>query len=207
MLSADPTKVSQRAKKRGLPQVARCLYFLYRIPAIQCLPLSVQERIDCAAEISSPVQMGTLGAGNHYAEIQVIDKVFDDAAARKMGIDQEGQVGTSGACSCACRAFLRCSCALHFTYRHILTGLCSYQCQDRCYFSILADSNFSQGVRAAGVHHDPQRQPRVRPPGGHGCADVHGARHGPRQHPDQRPAAGLCPHQLTGLVLLELNPA
>ena len=36
--------------------------------------------------------MGTLGAGNHYAEIQVIDKVFDDAAARKMGIDQEGQV-------------------------------------------------------------------------------------------------------------------
>ena len=35
--------------------------------------------------------MGTLGAGNHYAEIQVIDKVFDDAAARKMGIDQEGQ--------------------------------------------------------------------------------------------------------------------
>ncbi len=38
--------------------------------------------------------MGTLGAGNHYAEIQVIDKVFDDAAARKMGIDQEGQVRT-----------------------------------------------------------------------------------------------------------------
>ena len=38
------------------------------------------------------VQMGTLGAGNHYAEIQVIDKVFDDAAARKMGIDQEGEV-------------------------------------------------------------------------------------------------------------------
>ena len=37
-------------------------------------------------------QMGTLGGGNHYAEIQVIDKVFDEVAARKMGIDQEGQV-------------------------------------------------------------------------------------------------------------------
>ena len=36
--------------------------------------------------------MGTLGAGNHYAEVQVVDKVFDRAAARKMGIDQEGQV-------------------------------------------------------------------------------------------------------------------
>eukprot|EP00891_Asterochloris_glomerata_P004151 jgi/Astpho2/4151/e_gw1.00063.70.1_t len=56
MLQADPSKVSSRAKKRGLPQ------------------------------------MGTLGAGNHYAEIQVVDEVFDKAAARKMGIDQVGQV-------------------------------------------------------------------------------------------------------------------
>eukprot|EP00887_Chlorella_sp_A99_P001451 scaffold8.g1451.t1 len=37
-------------------------------------------------------QMGTLGAGNHYAEIQVVDEVFDKVAARKMGIDQPGQV-------------------------------------------------------------------------------------------------------------------
>lgn len=36
--------------------------------------------------------MGTLGAGNHYAEIQVVDEVFDRLAARKMGIDQVGQV-------------------------------------------------------------------------------------------------------------------
>ncbi|KAL4457981.1 hypothetical protein ABPG75_012846 [Micractinium tetrahymenae] len=56
MLNADPSKVSARAKKRGLPQ------------------------------------MGTLGAGNHYAEIQVVDEVFDRVAARKMGIDQVGQV-------------------------------------------------------------------------------------------------------------------
>jgi RNA-splicing ligase RtcB len=37
-------------------------------------------------------QMGTLGAGNHYAEVQVVDEVFDEAAARKMGIDTVGQV-------------------------------------------------------------------------------------------------------------------
>uniref|UniRef100_A0A061QWI7 RNA-splicing ligase RtcB homolog n=1 Tax=Tetraselmis sp. GSL018 TaxID=582737 RepID=A0A061QWI7_9CHLO len=55
MLNADPSKVSMRAKKRGLPQ------------------------------------MGTL-AGNHYAEIQVVDEVFDEAAAKKMGIEQKGQV-------------------------------------------------------------------------------------------------------------------
>lgn len=36
--------------------------------------------------------MGTLGAGNHYAEIQVVEEVFDHPAARKMGIDKVGQV-------------------------------------------------------------------------------------------------------------------
>ena len=33
MLSADPTKVSQRAKKRGLPQVACRLRSLCRLPS------------------------------------------------------------------------------------------------------------------------------------------------------------------------------
>eukprot|EP01116_Phalansterium_solitarium_P008487 TRINITY_DN22392_c0_g1_i2.p1 TRINITY_DN22392_c0_g1~~TRINITY_DN22392_c0_g1_i2.p1 ORF type:complete len:507 (-),score=158.64 TRINITY_DN22392_c0_g1_i2:186-1706(-) len=56
MLSADPSKVSARAKKRGLPQ------------------------------------LGTLGAGNHYAEVQVVDEIYDKFAASKMGIDRTGQV-------------------------------------------------------------------------------------------------------------------
>eukprot|EP00929_Paragymnodinium_shiwhaense_P014591 TRINITY_DN122514_c0_g1_i1.p1 TRINITY_DN122514_c0_g1~~TRINITY_DN122514_c0_g1_i1.p1 ORF type:complete len:510 (-),score=132.74 TRINITY_DN122514_c0_g1_i1:293-1822(-) len=37
-------------------------------------------------------QLGTLGAGNHYAEIQVVDEIYDEFVARKMGIDQKGQV-------------------------------------------------------------------------------------------------------------------
>ena len=37
-------------------------------------------------------QLGTLGAGNHYAEIQAVDEIFNPAAARKMGIDSVGQV-------------------------------------------------------------------------------------------------------------------
>lgn len=56
MLQADASKVSMRAKKRGLPQ------------------------------------LGTLGAGNHYAEVQVVDEIYDRHAASTMGIDQEGQV-------------------------------------------------------------------------------------------------------------------
>jgi len=56
MLSADPSKVSARAKKRGLPQ------------------------------------LGTLGAGNHYCEVQVVDAIYDKFAAKTMGIDQVGQI-------------------------------------------------------------------------------------------------------------------
>jgi tRNA-splicing ligase RtcB len=38
------------------------------------------------------VQLGTLGAGNHYAEIQVVDEIYDNFAAKKMGVDHKGQV-------------------------------------------------------------------------------------------------------------------
>eukprot|EP01063_Lacrimia_lanifica_P038910 TRINITY_DN8399_c0_g3_i1.p1 TRINITY_DN8399_c0_g3~~TRINITY_DN8399_c0_g3_i1.p1 ORF type:complete len:508 (+),score=206.41 TRINITY_DN8399_c0_g3_i1:91-1614(+) len=34
-------------------------------------------------------QMGTLGAGNHFAEVQTVDKVFDKFAAKRMGLDND----------------------------------------------------------------------------------------------------------------------
>jgi tRNA-splicing ligase RtcB len=37
-------------------------------------------------------QLGTLGAGNHYAEIQIVDEVYDQEAADTMGIGKVGQV-------------------------------------------------------------------------------------------------------------------
>eukprot|EP01147_Barroeca_monosierra_P003096 gene3096-5866_t len=37
-------------------------------------------------------QLGTLGAGNHYAEIQVVEEIFDKHAANKMGITRKGQI-------------------------------------------------------------------------------------------------------------------
>ncbi len=53
------------------------------------LPVNKLAFLTC---INASLQMGTLGAGNHYAEIQVVDEIFDAAAARKMGIEQTGQV-------------------------------------------------------------------------------------------------------------------
>jgi len=37
-------------------------------------------------------QLGTLGAGNHYCEIQVVDEIYEKEAAQKMGVTKTGQV-------------------------------------------------------------------------------------------------------------------
>ncbi|MBZ3883039.1 tRNA-splicing ligase RtcB-like protein [Sciurus carolinensis] len=37
-------------------------------------------------------QLGSLGAGNHYAEINIVDEIFNEYGAKKMGIDHKGQV-------------------------------------------------------------------------------------------------------------------
>ena len=38
-------------------------------------------------------QLGTLGSGNHYIEVEVIDQIFDERAAKRMGIEEVGQIG------------------------------------------------------------------------------------------------------------------
>lgn len=37
-------------------------------------------------------QLGTLGSGNHFLEVQVVDEIYDPAVARAFGIVQTGQV-------------------------------------------------------------------------------------------------------------------
>ncbi len=56
MRDADPDKVSDKAKTRGMPQ------------------------------------SGTLGSGNHFLEIQIVDQIPDPAIASAFGIDRIGQV-------------------------------------------------------------------------------------------------------------------
>ncbi len=53
---ADPSKVSDVAKRRGLEQ------------------------------------LGTLGSGNHFLEVEVVDRIEDERAAKAMGIEEPGQV-------------------------------------------------------------------------------------------------------------------
>lgn len=56
MMTADPSAVSEKAVKRGQPQV------------------------------------GTLGSGNHFLEVQVVDEIYDPEVASVFGVDGVGQV-------------------------------------------------------------------------------------------------------------------
>ncbi len=44
------------------------------------------------AKSRGEAQIGTLGSGNHFLEVQRVDKIFDERAAKAMGITHEGQV-------------------------------------------------------------------------------------------------------------------
>lgn len=60
-------------------------------------------------------QLGSLGSGNHFLEVQKVDKIFDPEAAKKYGIDHEGQVtvlihcGSRGFGHQVCTDYLRVS--------------------------------------------------------------------------------------------------
>ncbi|MGI0028848.1 MAG: RtcB family protein [Nitrososphaera sp.] len=56
MAGADPSRVSDTARKRGASQ------------------------------------LGSLGSGNHFLEVQKVDRIIDERAARAMGIDRVGQL-------------------------------------------------------------------------------------------------------------------
>lgn len=79
MSGADPSSVSDIAKKRGA------------------------------------IQLGSLGSGNHFLEVQKVDKIYDQVAAKSMGLDHEGQVtilihcGSRGFGHQVCSDYLRIS--------------------------------------------------------------------------------------------------
>jgi len=58
-------------------------------------------------------QLGTLGSGNHFLEIQVVDKIYDPKAAAAMGITEVGQItvmihtGSRGLGHQVCSDYLR----------------------------------------------------------------------------------------------------
>jgi len=58
---------------------------------------AMPEMVSEAAKARQKDQMGTLGAGNHYLEVQAVEEIFNDAAARQYGL-RPGQVAVSIHC-------------------------------------------------------------------------------------------------------------
>ncbi|MCD6341371.1 MAG: RtcB family protein [Thaumarchaeota archaeon] len=57
-----------------------------------CLEGADPSYVSATAKNRGFPQIGTLGSGNHFLEVQTVDKIFDERAAERMGITHEGQV-------------------------------------------------------------------------------------------------------------------
>ena len=57
-----------------------------------CLPDADPAKVSARARQRGHVQLGSLGSGNHFLEIQVLERIFEPVAARAFGLTQPGQV-------------------------------------------------------------------------------------------------------------------
>ena len=65
---------------------------LERLEEGGCLAGADASKVSRQAKERGLPQLGSLGSGNHFLEVQVVDKIFDPEVARFFGITHEGQV-------------------------------------------------------------------------------------------------------------------
>ncbi|MGA8855982.1 MAG: RtcB family protein, partial [Candidatus Bathyarchaeia archaeon] len=57
-----------------------------------CMQTANPDKVSGVAKQRGAPQLGSLGSGNHFLEIEKVDKIFDAPVADKLGIRKEGQV-------------------------------------------------------------------------------------------------------------------
>ena len=57
-----------------------------------CMENADPSKVSSTAKSRGLTQIGTLGSGNHFLEIQKVDKIFNSRTAKIFGIEREGQV-------------------------------------------------------------------------------------------------------------------
>jgi tRNA-splicing ligase RtcB len=78
-----------------------------------CLPGADSSMVSQRARERGLAQLGTIGSGNHFLEVQAVDEIFDQVAARAFGLDGPGQVviffhcGSRGFGHQICQDYLR----------------------------------------------------------------------------------------------------
>lgn len=57
-----------------------------------CMPNADPGKVSTTAKTRGAPELGSLGSGNHFLEIQRVDKIFNPTIAKQLGIQHEGQV-------------------------------------------------------------------------------------------------------------------
>jgi tRNA-splicing ligase RtcB len=57
-----------------------------------CMKNANPDKVSTTAKNRGLTQIGTLGSGNHFLEVQKVDKIYDSKTAKIFGINEEGQV-------------------------------------------------------------------------------------------------------------------
>jgi len=57
-----------------------------------CMEAANPDKVSTTAKNRGFTQIGTLGSGNHFLEIQRVDKIYNPEVSKAFGINQEGQV-------------------------------------------------------------------------------------------------------------------
>jgi tRNA-splicing ligase RtcB len=86
---------------------------LERLEEKGCMAGADAKKVSAEAKHRGFPQLGSLGSGNHFLEVQKVDKIHDQEVAKKFGIDHEGQVtvmihtGSRGLGHQVCSDYLR----------------------------------------------------------------------------------------------------
>jgi len=65
---------------------------LERMEENGCMEGGDPNKVSPEAKKRGKPQLGTLGAGNHFLEVQAVDKIYDEKVAKVFGIEKPGQV-------------------------------------------------------------------------------------------------------------------
>lgn len=57
-----------------------------------CMKSADHTKVSSSAKSRGASQLGTLGSGNHFLEIQMLDKIYDSHVAKTFGLEHEGQI-------------------------------------------------------------------------------------------------------------------
>lgn len=112
-----------------------------------CLSQANAKKVSPSAKKRGKNQLGTLGAGNHFLEIQYVDQILNPIAAQAMGITEHGQIcvmihcGSRGLGHQVCSDYLR---TFEDTFPEIVKSL-----PDRDLIYAPADSTLAQDYFAA----------------------------------------------------------